>query len=171
MRKETSSSKASAATLPSGYAGIRGGIVELLDAARHAAARSVNSLMTASYWDPSRAERQSASGRWRATDRAAFMGLTGQFSRGFSRQNLQQMRSFFLAWPIGQTVSGQSPMSMAREDVSGARASYAPPVSGHRCCRASRSWRLEELAPHFTLPWSACVRVLAVKGSSTRRFL
>ena len=49
MRKEISSPKASAATLPSGYAGIRGSIVELLEAARHAAARSVNSLMTASY--------------------------------------------------------------------------------------------------------------------------
>lgn len=54
MRKEISSSKASAATLPSGYAGIRGGIVESLDAARHVAARSVNSLMTASYWEVGR---------------------------------------------------------------------------------------------------------------------
>lgn len=54
MRKETSYSKASAATLLSGYAGIRGGIVELLDAARHAAARSVNSLMTANYWEVGR---------------------------------------------------------------------------------------------------------------------
>jgi hypothetical protein len=34
-----------------GYADIRSGIVELLDAARHAAARSVNALMTASYWE------------------------------------------------------------------------------------------------------------------------
>src|SRR3546814_15816591 len=37
--------------LPAGYAGIHSGIVELLDAARHAAARSVNALMTASYWE------------------------------------------------------------------------------------------------------------------------
>ena len=39
------------AALPAGYAGIHGGIVELLDAARQAAARSVNALMTASYWE------------------------------------------------------------------------------------------------------------------------
>lgn len=38
------------AAVPAGYAGIHGGIVELLDAARQAAARSVNALMTASYW-------------------------------------------------------------------------------------------------------------------------
>lgn len=54
MRKEISSSKASAVTLPSGHAGIRGGIVELLDAARLATARSVNSLMTTSYWEVGR---------------------------------------------------------------------------------------------------------------------
>lgn len=36
---------------PAGYAGIHDGIVELLDAARQAAARNVNALMTASYWD------------------------------------------------------------------------------------------------------------------------
>jgi len=33
-----------------------------------------------------------------------------------------------------------------------------------------RSWRLEELVPLFTLPWSAYVRLLAVKDSSARRF-
>ncbi|MGK2901125.1 MAG: DUF1016 N-terminal domain-containing protein, partial [Burkholderiaceae bacterium] len=33
------------------YGGIHGDIVALLEAARHAAARSVNALMTASYWE------------------------------------------------------------------------------------------------------------------------
>lgn len=40
-----------AASAPVGYAGVHSGIVELIDAARHAAARSVNALMTASYWE------------------------------------------------------------------------------------------------------------------------
>lgn len=35
----------------SGYIGIHGDIVALLEAARHTAARSVNALMTASYWE------------------------------------------------------------------------------------------------------------------------
>ena len=54
MRNAIPSSKASAATLPSGYAAIRGDIVELLDAAMQAAALNVNSLMTASYWEVGR---------------------------------------------------------------------------------------------------------------------
>lgn len=33
------------------YSGIHGDIVALLEAARRAAARSVNALMTASYWE------------------------------------------------------------------------------------------------------------------------
>ncbi|MGV6476375.1 DUF1016 N-terminal domain-containing protein [Azotobacter vinelandii] len=97
--------------LPAGYAGIHSGIVEVLDAARRATARSVNALMTASYWEIGRriveAEQQ---GKRRASYGEQLMerlsaDLTAQFGRGFSRPNLQQMRAFFLTWPIRQTVS------------------------------------------------------------------
>ena len=47
-KKSLSAAEATPAALPAGYAGIHGGIVELLGAARQAAARSVNALMTAS---------------------------------------------------------------------------------------------------------------------------
>ena len=140
------------AAVPAGYAGIHGGIVDLLDAARQTAARSVNALMTASYWEIGRriveAEQQ---GKRRAgygeqlIERLA-SDLTQQFGRGFSRQNLQQMRSFFLTRPIRQTVSGES---------------SPEPV---------RPWRLDELAQVFTLPWSAYVRLLSVKDEHARQF-
>jgi predicted nuclease of restriction endonuclease-like (RecB) superfamily len=140
------------AVVPAGYAGVHGGIVELLEAARHAAARKVNALMTASYWEIGRriveAEQQ---GRRRAgygeqlIERLA-SDLTGRFGRGFSRQNLQQMRSFFLTWPIRQTVSGES-----------------SPAAVH-------PRRLDELAQCFTLPWSAYVRLLSVKDDQAHRF-
>ncbi|EMM5787308.1 DUF1016 family protein [Pseudomonas aeruginosa] len=140
------------AALPAGYAGIHSDIVELLDAARHAAARSVNALMTASYWEIGRriveAELQ---GKRRAGYGEQLMerlsaDLTAQFGRGFSRPNLQQMRSFFLTWPIRQTVSSES--------------SSVP----------ARPWRLDELAQVFTLPWSAYVRLLSVKDGHARQF-
>ena len=38
-------------TIPENYDNIRTGIVELLKAARSAAARNVNSIMTATYWE------------------------------------------------------------------------------------------------------------------------
>ena len=123
------------AAVPAGYAGIHGGIVDLLDAARQTAARSVNALMTASYWEIGRriveAEQQ---GKRRAgygeqlIERLA-SDLTQQFGRGFSRQNLQQMRSFFLTRPIRQTVSGISPEYRIVQTVSVQSASPSGPPS------------------------------------------
>ena len=46
-KKSLSAAGESPATLPARYAGI----VDVLNAARHAAARSVNALMAASYWE------------------------------------------------------------------------------------------------------------------------
>ncbi|ASK34146.1 hypothetical protein CEK62_06990 [Alcanivorax sp. N3-2A] len=155
MTNKTLTAGKNPAALSADYAGIHSGIVELLDTARRTAARSVNALMTASYWEIGRriveAEQQ---GKRRAgygeqlIERLA-SDLTQRFGRGFSRQNLQQMRAFFLTWPIRQTVSGES--------------SSVPTTQ-------AGSWRLDELAKVFTLPWSAYVRLLSVKDDHARRF-
>ncbi|THF63650.1 DUF1016 domain-containing protein [Pseudothauera nasutitermitis] len=34
--------------------------------------------------------------------------LTQRFGRGFSRRNIEQMRQFYLAWPIAQTLSAHA---------------------------------------------------------------
>lgn len=130
------------------YSVVHSEIVLLLDAARRAAVRSVNAVMTATYWEIGRriVELDQA-GQDRATYGEALIerlaeDLTKRFGRGFSRQNLQQMRSFYLAWPlvaISQTVSGES------VDVS-------------------------VLPKSFPLPWSAYVRLLSVKNETARRF-
>jgi len=168
------SGKARPAAPFGGYAGFRGGIVELLDAARRAAARSVNSWMTASYWEIGRriveAEQK---GRRRAgygeqlIERLS-LDLTSQFGRGFSRQNLQQMRSFFLTWPIRQTVSGESPALPSPGHAAQASDGYL--LDGADFAGAPGSWPLEDLARMFTLPWSAYVRLLSVKDGNARRF-
>ena len=91
---------------PAGYVDIRGGIVELLNAARHAAARNVNSLMTASYWEIG---RRIVDAEQKGKRRAGYgeqlierlsLDLSKQFGRGFSSQNLWQMRQFFITWRI-----------------------------------------------------------------------
>jgi predicted nuclease of restriction endonuclease-like (RecB) superfamily len=149
--------------LPAGYAGIHSGIVELLDAARHAAARSVNALMTASYWEIGRrlieAEQQ---GKRRAGYGEQLIArlsadLTAQFGRGFSPDNLENMRRFFLAYPrsaISETLSRKSGNELL------AAKSEA----------VSRKLGLAELAQAFTLPWSAYVRLLVVKDDHARQF-
>ena len=114
MTRKTPVATRKPAALPAGYAGIHGGIVELLDAARQAAARSVNALMTASYWEIGRriveAEQK---GRRRAGYGEQLMArlsadLTARFGRGFSPDNLENMRRFFVAYPleaISETLS------------------------------------------------------------------
>ena len=99
------------------YAEICSGIVELVNSARVAAARSVNALMTASYWEIGRriveAEQK---GKRRASygdqliERLS-IDLTLAFGRGFSARNLDQMRQFYATWAIPQTVSAELPRS------------------------------------------------------------
>jgi predicted nuclease of restriction endonuclease-like (RecB) superfamily len=162
-KKTLSTTVAKSAALPAGYADIRSGIVELLGAARHAAARSVNALMTASYWDIGRriveAEQQ---GKRRAGYGEQLIArlssdLTAQFGRGFSVDNLEYMRRFFLAYPrsiISETLSRKSGSEL---------------LSG-KSQTASRKFNLSELAQVFTLAWSAYVRLLSVKDAHARQF-
>ncbi|WP_447918188.1 PDDEXK nuclease domain-containing protein [Achromobacter aegrifaciens] len=143
MTRKTSS----AAHLPAGYTGIHDGIVDLLDVARQAAARSVNALMTASYWEIGcRIVEAEQKGRRRAGYGEQLVGrlsadLTARFGRGFGVNNLENMRRFFLTYPrteISQTLSGKLSLS--------------------------------DLAQVFTLTWSAYVRLLSVKDDHARRF-
>src|SRR5580704_874595 len=104
-------------TIPDNYDNIRAGIVELLKTTRSAAARNVNSIMTAAYWDIGRRiVRFEQRGEHRAEYGEQLIeqlsgDLTRQFGRGFGRANLWQMRAFYRAWPetkILQTLSGES---------------------------------------------------------------
>lgn len=92
-------------------------VVPLIEAGRAAAARSVNSVMTTTYWHVGRVivEREQRGAR-RAEYGAAILSrlaetLTGRFGRGFPRRNIEQMRAFYLAWPIPQTASAISAAS------------------------------------------------------------
>ena len=83
-----------ASAVPAGYVDVRIGIVELLNAARQAAARNVNALMTASYWEIGRRIVQAEQkGKRRAGYGEQLIerlsaDLTQQFGRGFSARNL-----------------------------------------------------------------------------------
>lgn len=155
------------------YVAVHTDIVALLEAARHAAARSVNALMTASYWEIGRRIVEfEQGGQERAAygdaliERLAF-DLGSRFGRGFSRQNLQQMRLFYLAWSpehMAQTASAKLPVPNIRQTLSGEFA--ASPLPGTR----RQSIDLVTLAQAFPLPWSAYVRLLSVKNPQARAF-
>lgn len=152
-----------ASTAPSGYVDVRTGIVELLHAARQAVARNVNALMTASYWEIGRRIVQAEQkGKRRAGYGEQLIerlsaDLTEQFGRGFSPDNLEYMRRFFLAYPataISETLSR----------ISGGE--QGPKISE----TVSAKLTLAQLTQAFTLPWSAYVRLLSVKDDHARQF-
>lgn len=96
------------------YEDVHAQIVELLENSRRAAARNINKLMTAAYWEVGRriVECEQAGEQRAAYGEELLIRLSGdltrRFGRGFSRQNLQQMRNFYLFWPeINQTPSGK----------------------------------------------------------------
>jgi hypothetical protein len=96
------------------YGGLIGGIAELLEAARRAAARSVNALMTATYWEIGRRivefeqQGQERAGYGEQLLAQLSADLTSRFGRGFGRRNLFQIRAFYLAYrSIVQTSSAQ----------------------------------------------------------------
>lgn len=146
------------------YASIHGALVTLLESARHAAARSVNALMTATYWEIGRRIVEFEQG---GKERAAYgdtlierlsADLSARFGRGFSRQNLQQMRIFSITWPadrICQTASGKFTDPQTRQS---ARAVLQTQPD------------LATLAQAFPLPWSAYVQLLLVKDTQEREF-
>jgi predicted nuclease of restriction endonuclease-like (RecB) superfamily len=148
-------------TMSENYANIRTGIVELLKAARSAAARNVNSIMTAAYWEIGRRiveSEQGGSARANYGDeliKQLANDLSSQFGRGFGVVNLSQMKRFFLAWPakgIFQTLSEKSSTSYLISDIQANASSVAA------------------VASQFPLPWSAYVRLLSVKNPEARNF-
>ncbi len=130
------------------YGDVHAGIVDLLEAARRSAVRSVNALMTASYWEIGRRIVEfEQGGEERAEYGEALLkrlgnDLTRQFGRGFAWRNLTQMRAFYLAWPAEHILQTAS----------------------------AKSTDLATLAVCFPLPWSAYVRLLSVKNTASRTF-
>jgi len=97
-----------------GYDELLIGISDLLERARRMSARSVNSILTTTYWEIGRrvvefeqggkARAEYGEGLWKrlAAD------LTAKYGRGFSKSNLASMRGFYQGWEIFQTPSGKS---------------------------------------------------------------
>ncbi len=130
-----------------GYDGQVGGIGALLEAACRTSARAVNALLTATYWEIGRRIVEfEQGGKARAKYGKELLqrlaaDLTARFGRGFGAVNLSLMKRFFFLWPAQQILQTPSAESP-----------------------------LARIAARFPLPWSAYVRLLAVKNEHARRF-
>jgi predicted nuclease of restriction endonuclease-like (RecB) superfamily len=98
---------------PTAYPVLVTGIGALLEQSRRAVARSVNCLMTATYWEVGRRIVEFEQGGKRRAEygeellKRLAKDLTARHGRGFSKRNLEIMRRFYECWPIAQTLSAQ----------------------------------------------------------------
>ncbi len=140
-------------------------VVGLVDAARRGAVRSVNAIMTATYWAIGRriVEQEQHGAAKAGYGEELIVRLSGdlqaRFGRGFGRANLFQMRAFYLAYrEIVQTASGESPTAAGPKIVQTASGQ----LPGHD--------DLDAVGSRLPLPWSQYVRLLAVRNPEARRF-
>lgn len=135
--------------IPDTYVTVLGAVVELMEAARRATARSVNAIMTATYWEigrrivelEQRGESRAEYGK-QVIERLA-KDLSDRFGRGFQKSNLFQMRAFYLTYPhLQQPLSSET---------------ISPEI-------------FQTLSGKFPLPWSHYVKLLSVKSPEARTF-
>jgi hypothetical protein len=139
------------------YSSLVGDLANLLEDARRAAVRSVNAVMTATYWEIGRrVVEYEQGGEKRAGYGDALLkrlakDLIERFGRGFGLSNLKQMRKFYLAYETrgkSQTVSGLlgKPAEIAQTDIPTSRT----------------------LSAKFPLPWSHYNRLLVLSEPHKR---
>lgn len=174
------------------YDSVFSSVVELLDAARRASARVVNTLMTATYWEIGRriVEHEQAGERRADYGKELIQklscDLTLRFGRGFGVVQLSVMRQFFLTFsgdeifqsPIEKSTDGTSggsdqPILQSVIEKSSENAALAPIGQFNRRSSAKFARALEHLgniARAFPLPWTHYVRLLRVRNSHAREF-
>jgi DUF1016 N-terminal domain len=118
--------------------------------------------MTATYWEIGRRIVESEMRGEKRTDygerlvEQLAVDLTEQLGRGFGRASLWRMRGFYQAWPDKKTLA--TPL---RESEASSSLSEIDP---------SLLVNVPTLSAIFPLPWSAYLRLLAVKSPDARKF-
>ena len=136
------------------YNSVFSSVVELLDAARRASARVVNTLMTATYWEIGRriVEHEQAGEKRAGYGEELIEGLSHDLSkkygRGFGVIQLRTMRQFYLLYSTPEKIQaaiGKSEIRQSPIDEFNRR-------SSKKISRAIE--QLGNIARAFPLPWT-----------------
>jgi predicted nuclease of restriction endonuclease-like (RecB) superfamily len=161
------------------YGRLLADISSLLEQSRRMAARSINAVLTAVYWQIGRRIVEHEQG---GKERAEYgrellfrLGedLTKQHGRGFSWRNLYQMRLFYQGWEILQTPSAKFEARVICPTLS---SELSPPKfqipSGKSEMAQTASAQLASALPPGTFPlsWSHYVRLMSVDRPQARAF-
>ena len=157
-----------------GFDDLVGGIAELLEAARRTTTRSINAIMTVTYWEIGRRIVEFEQG---GKERAQYgkellkrlsEELTARFGRGFSQDNLERFRLFYLRFSrdlISATASRKSskrPGPVADPEKSA--------TALRKFDRQDLSIDITKLTQAFPLPWSHYVLLIRLRSEEAIRF-
>ncbi len=192
MRRSTSKKKRPVTTSIVARAGDYGqlltGISGLLEQARRGVARSVNAILTATYWEIGRRIVEHEQGGKATSEYGEKLlerlsaDLTTRHGRGFSRPNVARMRAFYLAWEIVSTPSRQfeaRAKCSALSSESGGGILPTPSAESGGIIVSTPSRMLQTvsaesgfmaIAGAFPLSWSHYVRLMAVEKPHARVF-
>ena len=177
-----------------GYEGFLSGISGLLTEARRSAARSVNSILTATYWEIG---RRIVEYEQRGKNRADYgdrlierlsEDLKRRFGRGFNKRNLDNMRQVYLFWPnLFLTEGDGTPKNLRSSSQStyGIVHTVCAQLKGKRQTVSAElpcsniDGKVQTVSAQLSakrhtvcaiLPWSQYVRLAAVESKDARDF-
>jgi predicted nuclease of restriction endonuclease-like (RecB) superfamily len=152
------------------YDSVLTNVAELLEQAHRLSARSVNAIMTATYWEIGRQIVEfEQDGEHRAEYGKELLkmlssDLTKLFGRGFGVDNLQRMRGFYQFWTPEEIYATVSPKSKIEKYATLSRKSEKIVQT------ASGQSSISQIAKRFPLPWSHYVSLLSCKNENARKF-
>jgi predicted nuclease of restriction endonuclease-like (RecB) superfamily len=171
-------SESNAIAIGKGYDALVNGISQILDTGRNQAAWTLNSVMSAVYWEIGRriiefeqAGKQRADYGERVIKQLA-KDLRGRYGNGFGRSNLYQIRAFYLVYQKKvQTLSGQFRTGVIVQTPSAlSLRNPAPAQKVQTLSGQSPLTHLQDAIQAFPLSWSQYVRLLSVKDEAAREF-
>lgn len=157
-------------------------IVDLLQSSRNQVIRTINQTMARTYFEIGKMLVEEEQG---GEERAEYgkellkglsKVLTKEFGRGFSVTNLKQMRQFYLAYAIGQTLSDQSKKSSSLLSISVPKAigqttsdlSGKPQTPSTKSTSEATSRKLTK--DEFNLSWSHYLKLMRIEDQNERQF-
>lgn len=146
-------------------------VVELLQNARQQVLRTVNSTMVCTYFEIGRMiVEEEQNGKDRAEYgkqilKGLSQDLTMEFGKGFSVVNLENMRKFYLAYSISETVSRILQIQKSQSVTGELNTKISQSVTG-----VSKGSISKSLISLFKLTWTHYVFLMRIDDEKERRF-
>ena len=155
-------------------------IERLITEARKRTVAAVNTAMVYTYYeigrmiveDEQQGEQRAEYGK--AVIKELAEKLTKKFGKGFSAQNLANMRQFFLTYSVGQpifqTLSRKSSLPLTKPQNTQILSDKSESENSETLLRNSEKGQVVSDQLHFTLSWSHYLKLMRIDNPEERRF-